>query len=147
MDRMQDLRGAPVYSSERERIGSVEHVYFNVQSNEPEWLAVGAGILSNRYSMVPLRGAAVEQDGIIVPFTKDQVKDSPDVAPDAISEHLERELWTYYGRHADWGQQLGPEYGPEYQQPAQPGQHTGYEQGPGDEQGRVRRWQWEHTQR
>ena len=134
MQSIQDLRGAPVYSSDREKIGTVDHVYYNVESNQPEWLAVGAGILSHRYSMVPLRGATFEQDGVIVPFTKDQVKDSPDVAPDAISQHLEKELWSYYGQHGDWGREYGqPE---DYREPAQP--VTGYEQG------RIRRWNWEH---
>jgi hypothetical protein len=72
-----------------------------------------------------------------VPFTKDQVKDSPDVAPDAISQHLEKELWSYYGQHGDWGREYGqPE---DYQEPARP--VTGYEQG------RIRRWNWEHEGR
>jgi sporulation protein YlmC with PRC-barrel domain len=138
MDRIQDLRGAPVFSSDREKIGTVDHVYYNVESNQPEWLAVGAGILSHRYSMVPLRGATFEQDGVIVPFTKDQVKDSPDVAPDAISQHLEKELWSYYGQHGDWGREYGL---PDYLEPARPVTEPGYEQG------RIRRWNWEHESR
>ena len=68
MDRIQDLRGAPVYSTDREKIGTVDHVYYNVDTNEPEWLAIGSGILSNRYLMVPLRGGSFEQEGVIVPF-------------------------------------------------------------------------------
>jgi hypothetical protein len=139
MERFRDLRGAPVYSSERERIGSVDHVYYNVETNEPEWLALGAGILSNRYSMVPLRGASFERDGLIVPFTKDQVKDSPDVAPDAISQHLEQELWAYYGQHGDWGREYGrPE---DYQQPARPVPDPEFERS------RIRRWNWEYAHR
>lgn len=137
MDRIQDLRGTPVYSSDREKIGTVDHVYYNVESNQPEWLAVGAGILSNRYSMVPLRGAAFEDDGVIVPFTKDQVKDSPEVAPDAISRHLERELWSYYGQHGDWGR----EFSDQYREPAKPVVDPVY----GD--ARIRRWSWEHEGR
>jgi PRC-barrel domain len=141
MDRIQDLRGAPVFSNEREKIGTVDHVYYNVETNEPEWLAVGAGILTNRYVMVPLRGATFERDGMIVPFTKDQVKHSPDVAPDAISRHLEKDLWSYYGQHGDWAREFGrdSEYSRDYTQPAQP--VSGYEDS------RLRRWQWEHSQR
>jgi PRC-barrel domain len=153
MQRIEHLRGKPVYSSERDRIGAVEHVYYNVENNEPEWLAIGAGVLSHRYSMVPLRGATFEDEGVIVPFTKDQVKNSPDVMPDAISQHLEKELWSYYGQHGDWArdeQQAGGYQQPAtgYQQPA-----TGYEQparpvhDPEYEQSRIRRWQWEHSQR
>jgi sporulation protein YlmC with PRC-barrel domain len=135
MDRIQDLHGAPVFSSDREKIGTVDHVYYNVETNEPQWLAIGTGVFSNKYGMVPLRGASFEQDGVIVPFTKDQVKGSPDVAPDAISRHLEKELWSYYGQHGTWGQ----EYGDDFSQPAQPVSGT--------EDSRIRRWQWEHSQR
>ena len=153
MDQIHQLRGRPVYSRDRDKIGTVEHLYYDVERNEPQWLAVGAGILSNRYSMVPLRGATFEQEGVIVPFTKDQVKNSPDVMPDAISQHLEKELWSYYGQHGDWShdeQQVGGYQQPAtgYQQPA-----TGYEQpaqpvhDPEYEQSRIRRWQWEHSQR
>jgi sporulation protein YlmC with PRC-barrel domain len=139
MERIHDLRGAPVYSSDREKIGSVDHVYYNVESNEPEWLAIGGGFLSNRYSMVPIRGASFEQDGVVVPFTKDQVKRSPDVAPDAISQHLEKELWSYYGQHGEWGREYSqPDY---LREPAAPVREPAYEQS------RIRRWQWEHTHR
>jgi uncharacterized protein YrrD len=135
MDRIQDFRGTPVFSTDREKIGSVDHVYYNVETNEPEWLAIGSGILSNRYVMVPVRGASFEKDGVIVPFTKDQAKNSPDVAPDAISRHLEKELWSYYGQHGTWGQ----EYGHDFREPAQPVSDV--------EDSRIRRWQWEHSQR
>lgn len=135
MDRIQDLRGAPVFSRDREKIGTVDHVYYNVETNEPEWLALGGGILSSRYSMVPLRGASFEEDGVVVPFTKDQVKHSPDVAPDAISQPLEKELWSYYGQHGDWRQE------PEFREPARPVTEPEWEQS------RIRRWHWEYERR
>jgi sporulation protein YlmC with PRC-barrel domain len=144
MEQIQQLRGAPVYSRDRDKIGTVEHVYFDVERNEPQWLAVGAGILSNRYSMVPLRGATFEQDGVFVPFTKDQVKNSPDVMPDAISQHLEKELWSYYGEHGDWGREAHSGYQQPtggYEQPARPVHDPEYEQS------RIRRWEWERVQR
>jgi hypothetical protein len=132
MERIEDLRGLPVLSSERERIGSVEQVYYNEDTNEPEWLAIGTGIFSNKYLTVPLRGAVVEADGVIVPFTKEQVKDSPDIVPDAISQHLEKELWSHYGQFGDWSR----EYGTDFNRP-----------GSEYEQSRIRRWNWEHMTR
>ena len=137
MDRIEHYRGKPVLTSDGDKIGSVEHVYFNVDTNEPEWLAVGAGILSNRFSMVPLRGATFEDDRIVVPFTKEQVKNSPDVAPDAISRHMEQQLYSYYGQQGQWGQ---PSSDP-YSQPAQPVTDPTF----GD--ARFRRWHWEYGTR
>jgi hypothetical protein len=139
MQRIEHLRGKPVYSSERDRIGAVEHVYYNVENNEPEWLAIGAGVLSHRYSMVPLRGATFEDEGVIVPFTKDQVRNSPDVMPDAISQHLEKELWSYYGQTGQFGTDADRWSQEDYRQPARP-VHDPYEGS------RIRRWTWEHGQ-
>jgi sporulation protein YlmC with PRC-barrel domain len=133
MDRIEHYRGKPVYSSDGDKIGSVDHVYYNVDTNEPEWVAVGAGILSNRYSMVPLKGARFDEAAIVVPFTKEHVKHSPDVAPDALSRHLEKELYSYYSEFGEWGRQFGDPY----REPARPVTDPVYGEA------RVRRWQWQ----
>jgi sporulation protein YlmC with PRC-barrel domain len=125
-ERLEEIRGTPVYSTDREKIGTVEDVYFDVPSGQPEWLAVGAGILSNQHRLVPMRGASFEEDGVVVPFTKDQVKTGPEVMPDAISPHLENELLAYYRQHGEWGR----EYGDSVHEPG--------------EAIRIRRWQWEY---
>lgn len=129
MDRIEHYRGKPVYSADGEKIGSVDHVYYNADTNEPEWLTVGAGILANRHSMVPLRGSRFEDESIVVPFTRNQVKESPDVAPDSISRHLEKELYAYYGRHDEGGQQFGKDD----RESAEP-VHG---------EARIRRWEWQ----
>lgn len=125
-ERLEEIRGTPVYSRDREKIGTVEDVYFDVPSGEPEWLAVGAGILSTHHTLVPLRGASFEEDGLVVPFTKEQVKNAPEVMPDAISPHLENELLSYYRQQGEWGR----EYGDPIREPA--------------DEIRIRRWQWEY---
>jgi sporulation protein YlmC with PRC-barrel domain len=125
MERIEGLRGAPVYSADRENIGTVENVYFDVETNEPRWLAISGGFLSTKSTVVPLHEAAFEQDSIVVPFTKDQIRNAPDVTPDAISQHLERQLMRYFGLEA----QL-----PRDRVTAQPA--------PEYEQVRYRRWEW-----
>lgn len=141
-DRLQELRGAPVYSRDREKIGSVEDLYFDVQTGEPEWLAVGAGILSTKHKLVPLSGATFEDDGVIVPFTKEHVKSAPDVMPDAISPHLERELWSYFGQLGN-GQFGNGGTGRET------AGYAGTDQAVEDPMYviRIRRWEWEPVQR
>jgi uncharacterized protein YrrD len=131
IDRIDRYRDLPVYSADGDKIGSVEHVYYDAQTNEPEWLAVGAGILSNRYSMVPLRGARFEDDRIVVPFTKDAVKNSPDVAPDAISTHLEKELYSHYSQHGEWAKEFGTMH-----------RDTEGVTDPAYGEVRIRRWEW-----
>jgi uncharacterized protein YrrD len=97
MERIETLRGAPVYSTDREKIGTVENVFYDVETNEPRWLAISGGFLSNRSTLVPLHEATFEDDSIVVPFIKDQIKNAPDVTPDAVSPLLERQLLEYFG--------------------------------------------------
>jgi sporulation protein YlmC with PRC-barrel domain len=130
MERIENLRGSPVYSSDREKIGTVENVYYDVETNEPRWLAISGGFLSTRSTMVPLHEATFDENGAVVPFTKDQIKRAPDVAPDAISQYLERRLFEYYG------------FDPKAHQPVAEGRAT-----PADMQVRYRRWEWDAPRR
>jgi sporulation protein YlmC with PRC-barrel domain len=133
IERIENLRGAPVYSTDREKIGTVENVFFDVETNEPRWLALSGGFLSTKSTVVPLHEATFEQDRIMVPFTKDQIRDAPDVVPDAISQHLEEKLFTYYGLGGRMWQD---------QHPVEAGATT-----PEYEQLRYRRWDWETPRR
>jgi stress response protein YsnF len=97
MDRLEQLRGAPVLDTSGEKIGSVEEVFYDEQTNRPEWIGIGTGFLGTKRVLVPLEGASVEGDQITVRYSKDQVKDSPDIDSDEISQERERELYSYYG--------------------------------------------------
>jgi stress response protein YsnF len=97
MDRLEQLRGAPVLDSAGEKIGSVEEVFYDEQTNQPEWIGIGTGFLGTKRVLVPLEGASVEGDSVTVRYSKDQVKDSPDIDSDEIPQERERELYSYYG--------------------------------------------------
>jgi len=96
-ERLQTLRGAPVLDSAGEKIGSVEEVFVDLQTDEPEWLGIGTGFFGTKHVLVPLAGASVADDNVEVRYSKDQVKDSPDVDGDMLSPELERQLYSYYG--------------------------------------------------
>jgi uncharacterized protein (TIGR02271 family) len=96
MDRLAELRGAPVYDSAGKKIGKVEEIFYDYESNVPEWIGLGTGMLGTKRVLVPVRGARIANDGVAVPYTKDRVKDSPDVDSDEISHKTERELYEYY---------------------------------------------------
>jgi sporulation protein YlmC with PRC-barrel domain len=132
MERIENLRGAPVFSTDREKIGSVEDVYFDVESDEPRWLALSGGFLSAKRTLVPLQEATFDQDSIVVPFTKEQIKRAPDVTPDAISQHLERQLFEYFGL----------ETSARAREPM-----TEVPDASGYSQVRYRRWEWETPRR
>jgi uncharacterized protein (TIGR02271 family) len=96
MERLSEARGAPVYDAEGEKIGEVDEIFFDTESGQPEWVGIGTGFFGTKRVLVPLESAHLDRDGLRVPYHKDFVKDSPDVASDEISEQTEQELYAYY---------------------------------------------------
>jgi uncharacterized protein (TIGR02271 family) len=97
VERLDGMRGAPVYDTSGEKIGSVEEIFWDEQTREPEWIGIGTGFFGTKRVLVPVSGAEQSEDGLRVPYAKDQVKDSPDIDSDEISQSTERELASYYG--------------------------------------------------
>jgi stress response protein YsnF len=96
MKRIIAARGAPVYDAEGKQIGAVDVVFCDRNTGEPEWVAIGTGFLGRRRVLVPLHSARLTCEGLHVPYSKDHVKDSPDIDSDEISEATERELHSFY---------------------------------------------------
>jgi uncharacterized protein (TIGR02271 family) len=95
--RLDEMRGAPVYDIAGEKIGKVEEIFYDLQTHIPEWLGIGTGFFGSKRVLVPLKDAQVTEDGLIVGYSKEQVKDSPDIDADEISQQCEAELAAYYG--------------------------------------------------
>lgn len=101
--QIQFLLGADVYSSEGERIGRAGQVYVDDQSGYPEWATVNTGLFGMKESFVPLRAAKFYEDRVTVPFTKEVVKDAPNVDPDGghLSVEEEERLYRHFGLTGD----------------------------------------------
>ena len=99
VEQLADCRGAAVYDSCGERIGRVEEIFADKPTAEPQWLGIGTGIFGKKQVVVPLASASTSPDGVTVPFSKEQVNDSPevDVFPNGIGVESERNLYGYYG--------------------------------------------------
>ena len=97
METIAAARGVDVYSSDGEKIGSVEDIFHDYETRQPEWIGIGSGILSSKRVLVPVEGAELRSDGLFVPYGKDQVKSAPDIKGDEISEETERNLYEHYG--------------------------------------------------
>jgi len=95
--RLDEMRGQPVYDSEGEKIGDVEEIFYDQQTRVPEWIGIGTGFFGTKRVLVPVQGAQVSDDGLMVAYSKDKVKDSPDIDEDEISSECESELAAYYG--------------------------------------------------
>jgi PRC-barrel domain len=94
-------RGSPVFSSDGHRIGQIEEVYEDSTNGNPEWIGLGVGLLYLRRTLVPLRDAVVDADGVhTVRHTKDVTVGAPeaDLVDGAfLSTESERALAAYYG--------------------------------------------------
>ncbi|MBA3364204.1 MAG: PRC and DUF2382 domain-containing protein [Actinobacteria bacterium] len=97
MDTLAEARGLPVYDSAGDKIGNVEEIFYDEETDKPEWIGIGTGFFGTKRVVVPVEGADMDADGYRVPYSKDQVKDSPDIDSDEISQDTEQELYSYYG--------------------------------------------------
>lgn len=96
MQQLAEIRGCPVYDSAGDKIGKVDEIFYDYESNQPEWIGLGTGVFRSKRVLVPVAGAQLEQDRVVVPYAKDHVKDAPDIDADEISPETERELYAYY---------------------------------------------------
>lgn len=92
-------RGGKVIGSDGEKIGSIGQLYADDDTGEPTWVAVDTGLFGASQSFVPVEGARIQGDDLVVPYTKDFVTDGPRVESD---RHLEPEeedrLYAHYER-------------------------------------------------
>ena len=94
-------RGQNLIDSSGEKIGKIEEIYLDADSNVPEWALVTTGMFGTKQSFVPIQDATPGEngDGIRVPFEKATVKDAPKMDPDGkLSEQEEADLYRHYGR-------------------------------------------------
>jgi uncharacterized protein (TIGR02271 family) len=109
-DRLLQFRGQDLASRDGDKIGSIEEIYLDAETDEPEWALVNTGLFGTKSTFVPLRDAT-EADGTLrVPFDKATVKDAPKMDPDGeLSRREEAELYRYYGMaYSEAGSETGP---------------------------------------
>jgi hypothetical protein len=92
------MRNYAVYSRDGDKIGCIEYLYVGEQSQAPEWIGLGIGFFGTKRVLVPAEGASITADRVTVPYTRDQVKDAPDIDSDVIDPETERRLYSYYSK-------------------------------------------------
>ncbi|WP_063771875.1 PRC and DUF2382 domain-containing protein [Kitasatospora mediocidica] len=93
----RDLIGHKAVDRNGDKIGTVDEVYLDDATGEPEWAAVRTGIFG-RDAFVPLTTSEFSGEELRVPYDKSLIKDSPDFG---VGQHLspaqELQLYRYYG--------------------------------------------------
>jgi uncharacterized protein (TIGR02271 family) len=108
LDTVRTWQGATMVDRDGDKIGTIESIYVDDQTGQPEWALVNTGLFGTKSSFVPLAQAAATGDQVQVPYQKQLVKDAPRIDPDQhLSESEEQQLWRHYG--LDYGTTSGYE--------------------------------------
>jgi uncharacterized protein YrrD len=62
-----------------EKIGKLQDVYVDVETDEPQFGTVKEGFLDRHLTFVPLAGIQIGPDDLQVTVTKEQVRSAPDI--------------------------------------------------------------------
>lgn len=94
----KDLIGHRLVDEAGTKIGTIDQVYLDDQTREPEWVSVNTGMFGGRGSFVPLEHANSAGEDFQVPYDKGKVKDAPALDVDShLSVADEERLYQYYG--------------------------------------------------
>ena len=93
------LTGHRVVDAVGEKLGVIDDVLFDGETNVPTWAIVNRGLLRSKASVVPLKRAFRTDDGdIVVAFDKHTVSNAPHIGHDHVLSHdTEEALVAHYG--------------------------------------------------
>jgi sporulation protein YlmC with PRC-barrel domain len=107
------VKGTAVYNGSGDKIGTVEDVVLDKQSNQIMFAALGfGGVLGmgEKYYPVPWSMLAYSEDkgGYVVPLTKDRLENAPAYDLKDLTKHdgargsIREETYSYYNVNRDW---------------------------------------------
>ncbi|MGZ4415953.1 MAG: PRC-barrel domain-containing protein [Gaiellaceae bacterium] len=93
-----EWRGRDLVDRDGERIGKLEDVYIDVETDEPQFGTVKEGLIGRHLTFVPLTGMTIGPDNLQVAVSKKQVNDAPNIAlqGDELSQADESALYHHY---------------------------------------------------
>ncbi|MFC9879838.1 PRC-barrel domain-containing protein [Streptomyces libani] len=97
-DAPQSLTGLHVVDADGAKVGTVQQVYRDDATNEPEWITVRTGLFGMKETFIPLAGARRTGDELHVPHAKATIKNAPRIdANGHLDPSEEEELYRHYG--------------------------------------------------
>jgi hypothetical protein len=93
-----EWHGKMLFDRNGEKIGKLQDVYVDVETDEPQFATVKEGIIGRHLTFVPLGGLQVGPDNLQVPVTKNQVRSAPDIEihGDELSQADESTLYHHF---------------------------------------------------
>jgi uncharacterized protein (TIGR02271 family) len=98
IDIVQSWQGRTMVDPAGDKLGTIDAIYLDDETGQPEWATVTRGLFSAKAAFVPLAQAQDIGDGVQVPYDKQQVTDAPSPQADgSLSQDEEAELYRHYG--------------------------------------------------
>jgi len=96
---VRELIGARLLDSEGNKVGTIGQIFLDDETGRPEWATVNTGLFGSSESFVPLAEANRSSEELRVPYSKDQIKDAPNVSPEQghLDQSEEASLYRHYG--------------------------------------------------
>ena len=93
-----DWRGKMLLDSNGEKIGKLQDVYVDVETDEPQFATVKEGFIDRHLTFVPLVGIKIGPGDLQVSVTKEQVRSAPDIAShgEELSQADESALYHHF---------------------------------------------------
>ena len=93
-----DWQGKVLIDIDGEKIGKLEDVYVDVESDVPQFATVKEGFIGRHLTFVPLGGLTVGPDELRVAVTRQQVQDAPNIElkGEELSQEDESALYHHY---------------------------------------------------
>ncbi|MEU4621923.1 PRC and DUF2382 domain-containing protein [Actinoplanes sp. NPDC023801] len=98
-DNIDSLYGYDVYDRTDDKVGSIGAVWTDGSGN-PAWASVRTGWFGLRESLVPLRGAELRGDRVVVPFEKAHIKNAPDIDAESDEPLTSDEVTRLYEHYS-----------------------------------------------
>jgi uncharacterized protein YrrD len=97
-ENIAEWRGTPLVDRDGDKIGKLEDVYVDVETDEPMFGSVKEGMLGRHLTFVPLTGLTIGPDQLQVAVSKEQVKAAPNIEHegDELSSADESVLYHHY---------------------------------------------------
>jgi sporulation protein YlmC with PRC-barrel domain len=98
VENISEWRGQEVVDADGSKLGKLEEVYHDGETDEPSFIAVKTGLMSKSLTLVPLAHASVGRDFVRVQRTKSEFKKAPSFDTGAeLSLDDEAAAFRHYG--------------------------------------------------
>ena len=95
---VSEWHGRTIIDSYGEKIGKLQDVYVDVETDEPQFATVEEGIIGRHLTFVPLAGVQIGPDDLQVQTTHEAVRTAPDIEMhgDELSQADESTLYHHF---------------------------------------------------